>query len=83
MIYEYKPVPDGMDVLWIRLIKPYKGNHNSLFPKTLNVGDITWVREECWGLMDNTHIEENRYFGNFEQEYFELVDKPNLNYEIY
>jgi hypothetical protein len=79
MSYKYKKVPNGKTVTWIKLIKEYDGLGYTFFPKDLKVGDITWVINFDH---HHTHLEENRYGGNFDPKYFELViSEPT--YEIY
>ena len=95
-MYKFREVPKGVKVRYVKLIKPYDGDWKSNFPVDMKVGDITWVSQDRVRnnrLLGNTHIEQNRYRGNFENEYFELLhDLPyeqlvgntqELNYEIY
>ncbi len=86
MSYKYRDIPKRESIVWIKLIKEYKGEHDHLFPSSLKVGDKTWVRSENWynKLVDSAHIEGNRYCGNFKKEYFELVKEVEEPiYEIF
>lgn len=84
MSYKYKDIPIHEEIVWIRLIKPYFGNHNHDFPPDLNKGDITWVLKSNW---DNNphwfHPEMNRYSINLDREYFELVPNDIYSEPIY
>ena len=87
MSYKYKEVGEK-PVVWIRLIKPYNSWMKTRFPEDLKVGDITWVAFRNSNHYHHYHIEDNRYSGNFDGSYFEILEeKPLLeltnNYEIY
>ncbi len=85
MNYRHRDIPKGKKVTIIRLIKEYEGWGYCNFPKDLKVGDITWVEDFNHY---HTHIEGNRYCGNFDPSYFEVVEyqekkKKEPTYEIY
>jgi len=86
MSYKYSEIPKGKEVVWITLVRPYKGNHSysHSFPPDLRVGDKTWVLKSNW---DNNslwfHPEKNRYSINLDREYFELVPNDIYSEPIY
>ncbi len=87
MVYNCKKVFGNKEVTWLRLIQPYDGYHRSNFPENMKVGDITWVEKEYLYLnwnktgQDLVLIEGNRYGGNFELKYFEIMEYKHINYE--
>ena len=89
MSYKYETPPEDLnDIVWIRLIKPYTDKRwKNHFPKEMCVGDITWTNGHYWFDKNYCLIEDNRYYGNFLKEYFELVSVGELikesQYEIY
>ena len=91
MSYQYKQVPKGLKVVWLKLIKPYMGAWKKEFPTDLEVGDITWITnsnyESAIKGISTYHIEQNRYHGNFGIQYFEVISKDEIRnepqYEIY
>ena len=83
-MYKFNEIPQGIKIRYIKLIKPYKGNHQEKFPENMKVGDISWIKERNYTInnklvKDYIHFENNRYFGNFNWGYFELL--PDLPYE--
>jgi len=84
-MYKFREIPRHIKkVRYIKLIKPYNGNHQEKFPEKMKVGDITWIKETEYIknnklVKDYIHFENNRYYGNFNWGYFELL--PDLPYE--
>ena len=79
MSYKYSEIPKDKEVVWITLVKPYEGNYKYYFPEDLKVGDKTWVYKEDYDkYLPIMIIENNKYMGNFDFEYF---NEPL--YEIY
>lgn len=83
MSYKYKDIPNNKKIIWIKLTKPYEGDYQPYFPKSMKIGDKTWVYKEDYDrYFPIMIIENNRYMGNFNFEYFEnIYSEPQ--YEIY
>ncbi len=86
MSYRHKEVPEGLDVVYLKLVKecPKDDFWFNEFPKDMKVGDLTWVQRRGWYNTDSNsvHIEDNRYCGNFKREFFQTVGEEPT-YEIY
>jgi hypothetical protein len=82
--YKYKKVPEFEEIFWIKLLREYDGNSYQCFPPDLKVGDITWCKSH-WNTDIHFLFEDNKYTGNFDGSFFEIVTDPrdNNNYEIY
>ncbi len=84
MKYKYRDIPNNSkEIVWVKLVKPYEGEHKQYFPKDLKVGDKTWAYKEDYDrYLPSMIIENNRYMGNFNFEYFEnIYSEPQ--YEIF